>query len=419
MRSIRSIFYLMATVVVVSCCSPSSDSDLHRLNLNGQVKTLEIITQTPIPISEWLYAERQFGSFETVINPALCYSFIGNSSMRFNRSGNIKDNTVYDNNGKKLGYSRSVRRTLELYEPFAIDVNEMYSVVSKQRDEKNRVVEELYTEKGYDRYRRIISYNEKGDINEVTCNYILLTFEALGHKIEFSDTVRIHYTEYDGHDNWTKATFVFDGVGKRNDFTMDVVRQITYRGEKKYPLLIDQLNRMNVTERDSFVQLPVKYERVIPARNGLSIELPSNMAYEGQPFPDSNLYQYSANNTTGYFSFSLQYSDSAENLIESFDATTDESFEQAMRLSLESMGIQVLSWIGSGKTIINGRNGIWLSYYHYPTGGLGGTPVKVEMYHFQSPATGIIATLTFGYDSAHDYEYKQQVEHMKESIHFK
>jgi hypothetical protein len=130
------------------------------------------------------------------------------------------------------------------------------------------------------------------------------------------------------------------------------------------------------------------------------------------------MFQYWAKDTEGYFSFIVQYSDSAGSRIEGFDSLTDTEYEEAMRYVLEAGGIQIISWNGRGKTIIDGREGVWCSYYHYPTAGLGGTPVKVEIYQFQDPSTGIIANLTFGYDTAHTYEYSPQVEHMKNSIVF-
>ena len=94
------------------------------------------------------------------------------------------------------------------------------------------------------------------------------------------------------------------------------------------------------------------------------------------------MFQYSAKDTEGYFSFIVQFSDSAESLMKEFDSLTDSDYEAAMRYVLESGGIQIISWDGRGKTTINGREGVWYSYYHYPTAGLGGTPVKVDIYQF-------------------------------------
>ena len=401
-----------------SGCGQSESCDLRNLNLNGNVKTVEIITKTPIPISEWLYANRKFDDFETTWAPSRCYSFLGNSKLEFNKQGNITRNTVYDSEGNQITWGRPSQHPASLYKHFAIEVNELYSMVTAKKDDQNRVIEEMYTQQGKDRYKRTISYNEKGDIDVVTCNYVLLTINVFDHKMESTDTLRFQYTEFDSHDNWTKALVISDGYLKRNDYVMEVTRQITYFGELDQSPLINTLQSLNYSAKTQFKRPNITYKRVTPAKNGLSIEMPTNFEIFEQSIQGQNMFQYTAKNTEGYFSFIVQYSDSAESLMKEFDSLTDSDYEAAMRYVLESGGIQIISWNGRGKTTIDGREGVWCSYYHYPTAGLGGTPVKVDIYQFQDPNTGIIANLTFGYDSAHSYEYAPQVDHMKNSITF-
>lgn len=399
-------------------CGQSENCDLRGLNLNGNVKSVEIITKTPIPISEWLYANRKFGDFETTWAPSRSYSFLGNSKLEFNKRGNITRNTVYDSEGNQITWGRPSQHPTSLYKHFAIEVNELYSTVTTKKDDQNRVIEEMYTQQGKDRYKRTISYNEKGDLDVVTCNYVLLTIDVFDRKMESTDTLRFQYTEYDSHDNWTKALVVSDGYLKRNDYVMEVTRQITYFGEPDQSPLINTLQALNYSAKTQFKRPNITYERVTPAKNGLSIEMPTSFEVFEQSIQGQNMFQYSAKNTEGYFSFIVQYSDSAESLMKEFDSLTDSDYEAAMRYVLESGGIQIISWNGRGKTTIDGREGVWCSYYHYPTAGLGGTPVKVDIYQFQDPKTGIIANLTFGYDSAHAYEFAPQVDHMKNSIIF-
>lgn len=386
--------------------------------MNGNVKSVEIITKTPIPISEWLYANRKFGDFETTWAPSRSYSFLGNSKLEFNKRGNITRNTVYDSEGNQITWGRPSQHPTSLYRHFAIEVNELYSTVTTKKDDRNRVIEEMYTQQGKDRYKRTISYNEKGDLDVVTCNYVLLTIDVFDRKMESTDTLRFQYTEYDSHDNWIKALVISDGYLKRNDYVMEVTRQITYFGEPDQSPLINTLQSLNYSAKTQYKRPNITYERVTPAKNGLSIEMPTNFEVFEQSIQGQNMFQYSAKNTEGYFSFIVQYSDSAESLMKEFDSLTDTEYEEAMRYVLESGGIQIISWNGRGKTTINGREGVWCSYYHYPTAGLGGTPVKVDIFQFQDPSTGIIANLTFGYDSAHAYEFAPQVDHMKNSIIF-
>lgn len=399
-------------------CGQSENCDLRGLNLNGNVKSVEIITKTPIPISEWLYANRKFGDFETTWAPSRSYSFLGNSKLEFNKRGNITRNTVYDSEGNQITWGRPSQHPTSLYRHFAIEVNELYSTVTTKKDDRNRVIEEMYTQQGKDRYKRTISYNEKGDLDVVTCNYVLLTIDVFDRKMESTDTLRFQYTEYDSHDNWIKALVISDGYLKRNDYVMEVTRQITYFGEPDQSPLINTLQSLNYSAKTQYKRPNITYERVTPAKNGLSIEMPTNFEVFEQSIQGQNMFQYSAKNTEGYFSFIVQYSDSAESLMKEFDSLTDTEYEEAMRYVLESGGIQIISWNGRGKTTINGREGVWCSYYHYPTAGLGGTPVKVDIFQFQDPSTGIIANLTFGYDSAHAYEFAPQVDHMKNSIIF-
>lgn len=406
------------SMLLLTSCGRSEDCDLQSLNLKGNVKSVEIITMTPIPITEWLYATRRWGSFETTWAPSKCFSFLGNSKLEFNKRGNVTKNTIYDSNGNEITWGRPNQHPTSLYKPFAVEVHEMYSDVTKKWDENNRVIEELYNEQGKDRYKRTVSYNEKGDIDFATCNYVLLTFEAMGHKFESTDTLKFQYSKYDNQGNWTKALVISDGYLKRNDYVMEVTRQITYYGEPGSSPLINTLQSLNSSAEKRFEQPRVSYERITPAKNGLSVEVPTNFEVFEQSIQGQNMFQYTAKETEGYFSFIVQYSDTADNLIESFDSISDYEYEEAMRTVLESGGIQVISWNGRGKTKINGRQGVWCSYYHYPTAGLGGTPVLVEIYQFQDPSTGVIANLTFGYDTAHAYEFKPQVEHIKSSIIF-
>ena len=419
MKPIFHIYCLLATLFLLpTACRQSESCDLRGLNLNGNVKSVEIITKTPIPISEWLYANRKFGDFETTWAPSRSYSFLGNSKLEFNKRGNITRNTVYDREGNQITWGRPSQHPTSLYKHFAIEVNELYSTVTTKKDGQNRVIEEMYTQQGKDRYKRTISYNDKGDLDVVTCNYVLLTIDVFDRKMESTDTLRFQYTEFDSHDNWTKALIVSDGYLKRNDYVMEVTRQISYFGEHDQSPLINTLQSLNYSAKTQFKRPSITYERVTPAKNGLSIEMPTNFEVFEQSIQGQNMFQYSANNTDGYFSFIVQYSDSAESLMKGFDSLTDTEYEEAMRYVLESSGIQIISWSGRGKTTINGREGVWCSYYHYPTAGLGGTPVKVDIYQFQDPSTGIIANLTFGYDSAHAYEFAPQVDHMKNSIIF-
>lgn len=419
MKQPLRISCLLAILIVFSTgCGQSESCDLRGLNLNGNVKSVEIITMTPIPISEWLYANRKFGEFETTWAPSRSYSFLGNSKLDFNKRGNIIRNTVYDSEGNQITWGRPSQHPTSLYKHFAIEVNELYSTVTTKKDDQNRVIEEMYTQQGKDRYKRTISYNEKGDLDVVTCNYVLLTIDVFDRKMESTDTLRFQYTEFDSHDNWTKARVISNGYLKRNDYIMEVTRQITYFGEPEQSPLINTLQTLNYNAKTQFKRPNITYLRAAPAKNGLSIEMPTIFEVFEQSIQGQNMFQYSAKNTEGYFSFIVQYSDSAESLIKEFDSLTDTEYEEAMRYALEAGGIQIISWNGRGKTTIDGHDGVWCSYYHYPTAGLGGTPVKVDIYQFQDPNTGIIANLTFGYDSAHAYEFAPQVDHMKNSIIF-
>lgn len=409
---------LTILIVVFTGCGRSKSCDLRRLNLNGKVKSVEIITKTPIPISEWLYANREIGDSETTWAPSRCYSFLGNSKLEFDKRGNITRNTVYDSEGNQVAWGQPSQHPSSLYSHFAIEVNELYSTVTTKTDDQNRVVEEIYTHQGKDKYKRTVSYNEKGDLDVVTCSYLLLTLHMLDREIEARDMLRFQYTEYDRHDNWTKAIVISDGHLTKNNYVMEVTRQITYFGEPDQRPLINTLQYLNYRERTQSKRPDIKYKRVTPAKDGLSIEIPADFESFEKLIPLKNLFQYSAKNTDGYFSFILQYTDSNGDLMKEFDSFSDTEYEEIMRCAMEVGGVQIISWNGRGKMTIDGREGVWCSYYHYPSSGLGGTPVRVDSYQFQDPSTGIDANLTFGYDSAHTYEFKPQVEHMLNSILF-
>ena len=152
MKQPLRISCLLAILIVFSTgCGQSESCDLRGLNLNGNVKSVEIITMTPIPISEWLYANRKFGELETTWAPSRSYSFLGNSKLDFNKRGNIIRNTVYDSEGNQITWGRPSQHPTSLYKHFAIEVNELYSTVTTKKDDQNRVIEEMYTQQGKDR----------------------------------------------------------------------------------------------------------------------------------------------------------------------------------------------------------------------------------------------------------------------------
>ena len=416
MKSIIHLSLSIAFSLLFMNCNHSAVCDLQTLNLKGNVKTVEIVTQTPIPISEWLYANRVFGDFETYWSPVRSYSFIGNSILKFNKRGNITKNIVFNNDGKQIAKGKPNQHPSPLYKHFAIDVNELYSDVTSKKDNRNRVIEELYTEKGIDRYKRTISYDKDGNIEMVTCNYLLAAFSAFDTTFESIDSLKFNYIEYDSHGNWTRALIKSNGYLKRNDYTMEVLRQITYYGGSIHEPLINKLNDLNTREEKNYKTSNITYKHIKLSGDDLNIEVPINFEIFEQPVSGTNYYQSTATNTDGFFSFNVLISYQSYDLIKDFDSYTDYEFEESMRSTLESNGIQILVWCGSKIVTINGYKGVWCSYYHYPIGGMGGAPVKVEIYQFQDPITGKLTALTFGYDAAHAYEYCPQIEYMKSSI---
>ena len=96
----KNIIILILAVTFFISCSESNktdgnktkieqECDLNILNLKGKVQKLEIITQTTIPISEWLYTNVDGESFNRICRQDALYSFIGNSILYFDNSGNL------------------------------------------------------------------------------------------------------------------------------------------------------------------------------------------------------------------------------------------------------------------------------------------------------------------------------------------
>lgn len=120
--SIAAILFCLSYLALG--CSNQEQSDLSRLNLKGDVSTLEIATQTSIPISEWLYTDISIPDLQRKIRNDAVYSFCGQGKFLFNNSGNLAKLIVYDNLGNQIFEDPELTRPLTLYNPININVND-------------------------------------------------------------------------------------------------------------------------------------------------------------------------------------------------------------------------------------------------------------------------------------------------------
>lgn len=394
---------LSGSLALLVACSTNEQSDLNRLNIKGNVVKLEISTQTTIPISEWLYTDISMVDFKRSIRNDAVYSFCGQGSMTFDKNGNLSELTVFDNFGKPLYGNPRITRPITLYNPININVNELADSWSYANDCTGRIVEQKNEHDGKLNFERFITYNKRGDIDMVVCNYNHLKLQTYDDTYIPTDTTFFKYSQFDKSGNWTAATIQKRGRLKTDSYTMNVRRQLTYAGQENQKNIIYDLQHWNKEIiKDRSVDFRMKPQSFFGG--AIQLDMPEYMRKEEVLSTNGNLKVYKLDTDSGYFSISVAIGQQDESI---YDAT-DEEANNGMTYLLAQSGIVILKWQGFSVVNVNGKRFGEINYCHYASGGILSTsdPIVVRILSYQESGTNTCASISFGYDSCHEGLYK-------------
>lgn len=411
----------IASLFLLTCCNGGlkESSDLDKLNLKGDVVKLEILSETTIPMSEWLYTTFDLNEFSRTFRTDAIYSFIGNSCLNFDENGNVRSQIVYDNNGEVLFVNNSINApNLTLYNPINININELFDGWSFSYDNMGRIDTQDTSHDGKLFFHRLISYNENGDINMVVNQHKSQALHYGDTVIIPSDTTFFHYTKYDSKGNWTSGEIYQSAYASSKNFKFQVRRRITYRGDQSKqnnkffktsnnwePNNNLPTNLLNMTRKSCF-------------SNAISLDLPSCMKLDIAN-PNPNGLSYKLEGIEGFFSVFIAQESSQQSIFNHYSLMNfDEGYTYMM---MRNLGIAVLKCTDySIYKEINEQPCVTIKYYFYPTAGYleTGYPIFTEIYQFQSPNGGDVYSVSIGYDSYHKCQYERIAEKIKNSIIF-
>ncbi len=394
-------------------CSTDEQTDLNRLNIKGNVVKLEVSTQTTIPISEWLYTDIDKVDFHRSIRNDAVYSFCGQSSMTFDKAGELSELIVFDNMGNTIYRNPELTRPLTLYNPININVNELADGWTFVNDSTGRIVKQKNEHDGKLNFERFVTYTKRGDIDMVVCKYNHLKLQAYDDTYTPADTTFFKYTQFDGEGNWTAATIQKRGRLKTDSYVMNVRRQLTYAEQEKQNGLIRNLQSWNKgIIKHKLVDLKMEPQSFFG--DALQLEMPERMRMEEALSTNDNLKVYKLDTDSGYFSISVSIGQQNESI---YDAT-DEEASKAMTYLLAQSGIVILKWQGCSNVDVNGKRFCEINYSHYASGGIlsTGDPIVVKILSYQKNGTNACASIAFGYDSCHESLYKPLMEKIISTI---
>lgn len=415
MKRISRIWGLLA--LLCTSCFQDNARDLEQMHINGNVVKIETVSLTTIPVTEMLMNS----------SPQLCIAQAdGNYTLTFNHRGNIKryqgfgvDNDllfdVKPQRGNRIMMSNV--SMIENYDDFNYELNENGDVVSMEFFENDTLVR-----------RTSIRYDSHGRIVMIVGR----TGKLWGDLFAMNDTTLYRYIRFDDYNNWTEMEVEqrHNILPERNNVTYSVLRQITYRGEKKKEPLMNQ-------PCSQIIENPTTH-RLFPIRLGnigtISVPeymVPSNMdglksftkiANLNSSIYDNDLCRYQYKDESKYATLSVEYIADAGIGWDEFteeDLEYDEELDNELKLQHETPEAQkiyhLIKWYPYRIVRVDRHWALCIRYIRLAKGS--GIPVYVESYMLDSPDGGAIS-ITMSYQvNRRDY-FHQDLTNAVQSITF-
>lgn len=307
-------------------------------------------------------------------------------------------------------------RPLTLYNPININVNELSEGWTFEIVSIGRIKKQDFSHDGELIFERIISYNLKGDIDMVVCQFHNLKIHVFDETLIPSDTTFFKYTQFDNIGNWIEATIAKHGRLKTDSYDLRVRRQITYSDQSRQKELhLDLQNWNKEVVNEDFHRTQLKTTSFFD--ESMQLAMPANMKMEDSISISKTLKIYKLDADKGFFSITISCGEQ-EGSIYDF---SDEQANESMTYNLAQNGIIILKWLGSSIRNINAKRFVEFNYSHYASGGTlsTGDPIIVKILSFQEEESSKCTSISFGYDSNHAYLYEPLMDNIISTIKIK
>lgn len=434
----KTTYYKMSVIIAAlflftSCNKEykrSEGCNLDKMSIKGNVIKVETIVQSTIPLTEIFYK-----SFDPQ-NALFLYS--GNTEVEFDYNGNVKHSIGYGMNGEVLydikPFKNKDKDETNLTPCVSIGpgAKETIDKIKTVSNESGNIVEVKY----YDRDKLIWTqralYNDDGSLNYITKEYETMKLETDFIHISYSDTTNFKYLSYDEHNNWTEAEVDYKGVLPKHKHSYKIKRQITYVGESKKPLLINQLKSYNKCETETTSQ----FDSINMGHYG-KIKIPHYMAIQPKSyinevensipldFHSKLIYLimtvYDNNDAYATFSVNVSQNDGSGTYDElssnelAYNKETDQYMEEFNTQMMEKGNVYILKWLPYSFVDISIHKALKIRYYRY---GIGSPiPVYCENYTIPMP-DGNVINIIYSFQSNLDYKFRSDFEKAINSITF-
>lgn len=424
----RCIFLSIVALLTVSCAYNREDGcHLDKFNVNGNVKKIETIVRSTIPLTELYY-----GSFD----PSQAISMLaGNFEFDFDNHGNLQKMTGYGIDGKVLFETYDIGRHQKSYTaPSVIGVSARMTIdrVETVSTPDRKVVNAKYYSGDELIWNQKATYNDKGYIASITKEYASLGIDTDLLNIKTEDITTYEYSSLDEHGNWTVAKVHYKGLLPKHEYEYKVVRRITYDGDSGTTPLIEQLKSVNeckvpVGNSDFYdVNLGSYGSMKIP----YYMELQSNNCYSSvsdiMQIPAGTEYLlssvYSGRDAYATISVARNYvgeDDGFEELSEaglSYSQELDDMLREQNTELMAQGGTYVLKWLPYQFVDISGKRSMKLSYYRYGNG----SPIPVYCENYIMPMKdGYILSIIYSFQSNQDNKFRNDFSYAINSIRFR
>ena len=420
------LFLVTVMTLVVSCTYNRNEGcHLDKLNLNGNVKKIETIVQTTMPLTELYYGS---------IDPSKSISmFGGNFVFDFDNHGYLKKTTGYGIDGKVLFVSDYFSQSQEPnLAPSVISVSAKQQIdrVKTISESDGKVVNAQYYSGSELIWNQYVTYNDKKDVVSIVKEYLPLSIKSDLLNIQYADTTKYEYSSLDEHGNWTVAKVYYTGVLPKHKHEYTVIRQITYYGDSKKSPLIKQLDSVNEEEMhyesSEFDNITIgKYGKMkIPHYMMLQSDDYISLVNDYSPRAIDYIFMSEYDNSDAYASFSVSrnyvgkgnvFDEVLTNELPYIKAL-DEELKKLNVLIMEQGGTYILKWLPYSCVNISGRKALKLSYYRYGNG----SPIPVYCENYLVPMDdGYILSIVYGFQSNLDNKFRVDFNKAVNSIMFK
>lgn len=424
----QTLWASLCALTILNSCAPYKRGEgchLDNLKIKGNVTKIETIVHSSMPLTELFYG--------SVKSSEAISMYAGNLSIEIDKKGNVDEVKAYGMDGKLMltqAYFKPGNDSKLMSSVIGVTANQKIDEVKTTSDEDGRITEATYYSHGRPIWNQKVTYNTRGDVDLILKEYLSMEVKVGNFSVEYKDSTKYTYLDFDEHDNWTKVSIEYAGLLPKHHHNYTVLRQLTYDGEAKHTPLLGKLATVNAphrTQSDKFVSIPI-------GRYG-NMKVPSYMARCSDDFVSEVKDEIPNGQGLEYLFMSTYDTDDAYATISisrmyvgsngGFDELTHEQlcydkemddFLKAMYAKQMAQGqTYILKWLPYSFTTLSGRCAMKNKYYRYGNGSP--MPVYCEIYTIPMN-DGYSLTILYSYQSNMDDKFHDDFENVIKSISF-